>query len=106
MEQNTRRGFLKSLGFLGALASGAATAKVIDQKNDIQKENIDHLAPLGTTTFMLNADNREEKLNTHGQYTFTNINPVYTNTVKMSVGKDNRLWLEVDGKWHRVALES
>jgi hypothetical protein len=27
------------------------------------------------------------------------------NNVKMSVGKDNRLWLEVDGKWRRVALE-
>ena len=27
------------------------------------------------------------------------------NNVKMSVGKDNRLWIEVDGKWRRVALE-
>ena len=27
------------------------------------------------------------------------------NNVKMSVGKDNRLWIEVDGQWRRVALE-
>lgn len=28
------------------------------------------------------------------------------NNVKMSVGKDNRLWIEVDGKWRRLALEA
>lgn len=28
------------------------------------------------------------------------------NNVKMSVGRDNRLWIEVDGQWRRVALEA
>lgn len=27
------------------------------------------------------------------------------NRVKMTVGKDNRLWLNVDGKWKRVVVE-
>ena len=27
------------------------------------------------------------------------------NNVKMSVGRDNRLWIEIDGQWRRVALE-
>jgi hypothetical protein len=32
-------------------------------------------------------------------------NDQYENRVEMSVGKDNRLWIKVDGKWHRVAIE-
>jgi len=86
------------------------------------------LAPLGQTNLMLTADNRPPPppVTTFADSSYvmtcaTSIQPQTTlsiggnfinrcpedqlNRVAMAVGKDNRLWIEVDGTWRRVALE-
>jgi hypothetical protein len=90
-------------------------------------EDISHLAPLGSTTLILTANNEPPPpppspmtfsdgsilTTTGGYYSMVSStlhingsgNPEQNN-VKMSVGKDDRLWIEVDGKWRRVALDA
>ncbi len=88
-------------------------------------EDIAHLAPLGLINIHFQADNRPpppppppSPANHYNGYTISSgggHSPIIGlgnmasteghNNVKMSVGKDNRLWIEVDGQWRRVALE-
>ena len=127
---NARRGFLKGFGLLGAAAGGFLAVQnsfantppptpigsSIDAERDVGPvEDITHLAPLGTTTIMLTADNEPPPppaTPTFNGYVVAGgygmISSSFSenaNKVKMSVGKDNRLWIEVDGQWRRVALE-
>ena len=93
---NSRRGFLKGFGLFSAAATGAATSHlansstglaVWDPADPILRPVVDnqHLAPPGKVNITLINEKQ--------------------NNVKMSVGLDDRLWIEVDGKWRRVALE-
>jgi hypothetical protein len=107
-----RRNFFKGAGLLGALAAGIATNKVVIEHAEAPKEDYSHLAPEPNTTLTLTGDNRtaEEKqaampAPSNGMYVFSP-NPQVTNQVAMAVGKDNRLWLKVDEKWHRVSIDS
>lgn len=133
---NARRKFLKGIGLWSSVAAGAATpllantgaSSVVRNTTDIPVAcTVDpSLAPLGQTNLMLTADNNPppppppvSSLNgcflvAGGGYnsyspmlSVGNPNADSTrNNVKMSVGKDNRLWIEVDGTWRRVALEA
>ncbi len=115
MNAERRRSFLKGFGLFGALTAGAAlgATPVVVQVKEEEKpvEDISHLAPESPTTFMLAADNRtaEEKNKNNpykdSPYMITGLDHKETNRVPMSVGKDNRLWIQVDGKWRRVALD-
>ena len=96
--------------------------------------DISHLAPLGKVNLTLTADNVPPPPPVHdtnvgmqfmpkgygtptlafgsSSSTHTQVLSVGSgggvpdkNNVKMSVGRDNRLWIEVDGHWRRVALE-
>jgi hypothetical protein len=132
---NVRRGFLKGFGLLGAAAGGFLAAQnsfantpppspigspASNQRDLGPVEDIAHLAPLGLVNIHFQADNRPPPppppLNHYTGYTMSSGgdwgigigNMASTeghNNVKMSVGKDNRLWIEVDGQWRRVALE-
>jgi hypothetical protein len=113
----TRRGFLKGFGLLGAVVAGAASYQITVKEQEKEKEDISHLAPLGRNTIAFTADNEPEvpqKITTittpSGQTYSVSMgsfsNPVPTHQVNMSVGKDNRLWMRVEDKWYRVALET
>lgn len=129
---NDRRRFVRNFGLLGAVLAGmgsrelaANTAKStvandtmpgvdIDNIND----NISSLQPDNATSLTLSADNTgtQRLYSSPNSYTISAgygasaylvapSPPPVTNQVRMSVGKDNRLWIEVDGSWKRVALE-
>jgi hypothetical protein len=112
---NARRGFLKGFGLFSAIAggvsvpvlaqasTGSAVRHAIDR--DITPPVDQALAPLGLTTLQLSASNKPPLPPSNG-YSFTSMANLDANSVKMSVGKDNRLWVEVDGTWRRVALEA
>lgn len=127
---NDRRRFVRNFGLLGAVLAGMGSGELAAEpksvlpvpdlpnpSNDNVVCDISSLQPDNTTNIVLSADNT----GAHRQYTSPNSytisagygssiymvkpTPTVTNQVKMSVGKDNRLWIEVDGKWKRVALE-
>jgi hypothetical protein len=97
-----------------------------DANSTTVAEDISHLAPLGSTTLVLTANNKppppppppspitfgDGYIATGSSYIISpalSMNGVSTpnqNNVKISVGKDDRLWIEVGGKWRRVALEA
>jgi hypothetical protein len=102
-----------------------AGPNISDADSNTVVEDISHLAPLGTVNLVLTANNEppppppppttfgNEYILTTGSSYITS--PVLSisgastpnqNNVKMSVGKDDRLWIEVDGKWRRVALDA
>jgi len=103
-----------------------ASTSVPDADSNPVVEDISHLAPLGSTTLILSANNEPPPppppitssdgtifTTTGGYYSMVSStlhinssgNPEQNN-VKMSVGKDDRLWIEVGGKWRRVALDA
>lgn len=119
-----RRGFIKGFGLLGAIFSGSALASttttapapspvaVNPSNNDLPvKEDISHLAPpkMDVPVFAITGaygeDNKPQPTYPGSQYLFTPMNPKITNSVKLAVGRDNRLWLEIDGEWRRIAIE-
>lgn len=120
---NARRGFLKGFGLLGAAVGGFVAVQdsiantpsptPIGSPADVERdvgpvEDIAHLAPLGTFNMCLQANNKPPPKPTTGNGYV--IQPLTMpsgddNRVVMSVGKDNRLWIQVDGTWRRVALE-
>lgn len=122
-----RRKFLKGAGLLGTLVAGVYTGMTTASNTaptitpEIKEADISHLAPAQTniSSLMLTADNRPPKPVEKNEfcinpspYTTLHIgNPTFMcpseelNSVKMSVGKDNRLWINVDGNWKRVVLE-
>ena len=107
-----RRSFFKGFGVLGAVAAGATAVKITVEETKTVTADHSHLAPEPNTTLTLTGDNRstEEKqasmpAPSNGMYVISP-NPQVTNQVAMAVGKDNRLWLKVDEKWHRVSIDS
>ena len=116
-------------GFLAAQNSFANTpppspigSPTVTERNDGPVEDITHLAPLGIDNVHFVVDNRPPPppppVNHYTGYTISSgghsgpmiglgsmVSTEGRNNVKMSVGKDNRLWIEVDGQWRRVALE-
>lgn len=127
---NDRRRFVRNFGLLGAVLAGmgsaelAANTKPISSAPDLPNPSSDNvvcdissLQPDNTTNIVLSADNTgaHRLYSSPNSYTVTagygssiymvKPTPTVTNQVKMSVGKDDRLWIEVDGKWKRVALE-
>jgi hypothetical protein len=119
-----RRGFLKGFGILSAVFSGGAIASttastpapspvaVNPSSNDLPvKEDISHLAPpkMDVPVFAITGsygeDNKPQPTYPGSPYMFAPLNPKVTNKVNMAVGRDNRLWLEIDGEWRRVAVE-
>lgn len=119
-------------GFLATQTSFANTpsptpiGSPVDVERDIGPvEDIAHLAPLGKTTLQLTADNippppppppQPAPIGVNSFDGYTTIGSSYPsilgdgyketdNKVTLSVGKDNRLWIQVDGTWRRVALE-
>lgn len=128
---NDRRKFVRNFGLLGAVFAGMGSAEAA--RRGLESNNhgtgvvsngspvdISHLRPLGTTKISLLADNEPPKPASYSQSGYTislgqgsqsyvvTSSPKFEeqNKVNLSVGKDNRLWVEVDGKWHRVALEA
>ncbi len=108
MMNNMRRGFLKNLGFISAFASGAVAAKIVVEEKAPDpvepKEDTTHLAPDSISMFTLQG-NPKPVVDSNG-FSIGVMNPEYQNKVNMAVGKDNRLWIQVDNKWQRVALET
>ena len=114
---NSRRGFLKGFGLFSAVAAGAATSHfantstsmaIWDSVDPVLVPPVDYsLAPTGQVNLTLTADNvRPTAVHYHpSTSTFMASDNAKQNNVKMSVGLDDRLWIEVDGKWRRVALE-
>ena len=97
----TRRSFLKGAGILGAFLAGTIT---YENMKAPAKEDISGLAP--------ESDDKHNTLILSGGYEKSrestlfgsSINP--KNSVAMTVGKDNRLWIKVGDEWKRVALEA
>ena len=110
------------------LANTSTSSAVRDPANPVLVPPVDQaLAPLGLVNLTLTADNTPPPppppvTYGNGMYLISNgasnsYQPILSlgtgnmsdttkNNVKMSVGKDNRLWIEVDGQWRRVALEA
>ena len=116
-------------GYGAALLQDRATQmagpSLPDANSTTVAEDISHLAPLGSTPLVLTANNNPPPPPPTTSITFSDgyittgssyiISPALSmngvsapnqNNVKMSVGKDDRLWIEVDGKWRRVALDA
>jgi hypothetical protein len=97
----TRRSFLRGAGILGAFLAGTIT---YENMKAPAKEDISGLAP--------ESDGKHNALVLSGGYEKSqestlfgsSINP--KNSVAMTVGKDNRLWIKVGDEWKRVALEA
>ena len=119
---NVRRSFLKGFGLLGAAAGGFLAAQnsfantpppspigspTVTERDNGPIEDIAHLAPLGSTTLRLQANNElPKRVEGNGYVVMTGMWPSEDdNKVILSVGKDNRLWIKVDDTWRRVALE-
>lgn len=90
---NNRRNFFKRAGLFGAVAVAPTAAVAV--ATFAPKENIEHLSP-GSPSLTL----MSEPLNAPVLYAEA---PRYG--VALSVGKDKRLWVQIDGKWKRVAVE-
>ena len=109
MEQ--RRNFLRGAGIIGAFAVGVASYRQVKEMANEHKD-ISHLAPpdKATTIQITGAYGEKPKAPepTMGQHMFyiNGWNEEVTHRVSMTVGKDNRLWLKIGDKWHRVAIES
>jgi len=117
---NSRRGFLKGFGLLSAIAAGGVThsasaasagGAVRSASDPVRSVVVDQsLAPSSSSNLTLTADNHPQeamRINSDGAWGIgvSTPQPEQQNRVTMSVGKDNRLWLQVDGEWRRVALE-
>jgi len=108
---NDRRNFLRGAGIIGAFAVSVASYKQVKEMANEHKD-ISHLAPpdKATTIQITGAYGEKPKAPepTIGQNMFyiNGWNEEVTHRVSMTVGKDNRLWLKIGDKWHRVAVES
>jgi hypothetical protein len=113
---NSRRNFLtgsaKGAGIFGAFLGGLAAPVIVERVTEkqvpkIEPENISHLAPESPTTLVLQGGVKKQQEPPQGNgFIFAPMNVEYENKVAMSVGKDNRLWIQVDGQWRRVSLDA
>lgn len=109
---NKRRNFLKGVGIAGAFVAGVAAYKQVKEIANDSKD-ISHLAPPeGAHTLQITGaygpppPKPQPLTQWGGQYmSFAPINMQVTNSVAMTVGKDDRLWIKNGDKWCRVALE-
>jgi hypothetical protein len=109
---NSRRGFLKGVWIAGAAATVALVAKQTQYElSKPEVEDICHLSPEGQVSMMtLSADNRTAEQKKEEASTYSSRisiwQPHATNTVSMSVGKDDRLWIKINDVWKRVAIDA
>ena len=115
-----RRKFIRGAGIVSGLLGGVFAGKVVVEKihtkeiirevlPEVEKVDISHLAPENPTTIVLHGNPKpktysNQDSNGIGGFMYTNTND-YQNKVELSVGKDNSLWLKVDGDWKRVVTE-
>ena len=107
----TRRNFIRGLGLFSVFAAGAGTANtaIAAPKCDPKLAPPDNATTLQISgsyddsyvTPQFTSDGRMT-LMPELSFTATKRN---TNNVNMTVGRDNRLWIKVDNKWKRVAIE-
>lgn len=103
-----RRNFIRGFGLFGAVMAGAATAKVVIEEKKPEVEDISHLAPDDPSSLVLCGQRKKTEPN---PYIISNAefdiisNAEFENKVQLSVGKDDRLWIKVNDKWMRVAVE-
>jgi len=108
------RGGAKGAGLAGAFFAGLMTPVVVERVKEVQvlppkiePEDISHLAPESPTTLVLQGGVKKQEPPPSGNgFYIAPSNVEYTNKVAMSVGKDNRLWIQVDGQWHRVSIDA
>lgn len=123
---NGRRSFIKGFGLLGAFVGGSGAAHAAS--NAFSKGSGSVLSGDGSTVHSqpvehcpdishLAPPDSAHVLQINGSYGppppppppgslyCFNVPTQHTNHVKMTVGKDNRLWIKVDDTWRRVALE-
>lgn len=108
-------------------ATAMASSNLHDDNSSVHCEAIDHLAPSGRANLTLVSDNTPPAPPAIASFGDGNISmdfypkgygqtmlcvgsssfapPKEQNSVALSVGKDNRLWIQVDGQWRRIALE-
>jgi hypothetical protein len=107
------RGGVKGAGLAGAFFAGLMAPVVVERVKEVQvlppkvePEDISHLAPESPTTLVLQGGVKKQEPPPSGNgFYIAPMNVEYTNKVAMSVGKDNRLWIQVDGQWRRVAID-
>lgn len=110
---NERREFFRKASIFGVAAlAPVATTVVVTMPKDHPTEDISNLKPEGNSNLVLNgglkARGGTQVTDTNGTsvYFMEPITAEYSNKVEMSVGKDNRLWINVNNEWKRVAIES
>jgi len=109
-----RRNFFKGFGVLGAVVAGATAVKVTVEEVKKPTEDHSHLEPTSDTNIQFVVDNREKKVKPSGvtsdgklfYLADYNVPLEEQNKVTLSVGKDDRLWMKVGEKWHRVSIDS
>jgi hypothetical protein len=105
---NMRRNFLKGAGIIGAFALGAASYRQVKEIGEANRD-ITHLAPpKNAYTLQLTGSYGETEVpaSPYGPYGIQfHPSPRVTNSVVMSVGKDDRLWMKVGEEWKRVSIE-
>jgi hypothetical protein len=101
---NERRKFAGKLvgGLFGSFFVGSTLAKSDKPKPNVNKGS-EGMEPDSKMMLVLQGQNTKPTGSNSLSYIYSNNQ--YENRVGMSVGKDNRLWIKVDGKWHRVAIE-
>lgn len=110
---NERREFFRKASIFGVAAlAPVATTVVVTMPKDQPKEDISNLKPEGNSNLVLNGGLKARggtqvtDANGTGVYFMEPITAEYSNKVEISVGKDNRLWINVNNEWKRVAIES
>jgi len=111
-----RRNFLKGAGIISAFVVGAASYKQVKEMAE-SNQDISHLAPPeGATTLQITGSYGKPvtpwritppitATNEYGMYSFAPMYSTPTNSVTMTVGKDDRLWIKINEEWKRVAIE-
>ena len=104
--KNERRRFAGKLvgGLFGSFFVGSALAKSDKPKPNVN-ESSEGMEPDSKMMLVLQGQNTKHNNQTGLNSMLYYSNDQYENRVEMSVGKDNRLWIRVDQKWHRVAVE-
>jgi hypothetical protein len=103
---SSRREFFKKAGIWGAAAvAPIGTTVVMAMPKSEEKEDISHLEPSGNANLLLQGGMIASKPDNYsgigGIYSI-NAGVEYQNKVELAVGKDNMLWVRVDGNWKRV----
>ena len=107
---NMRRNFLKGAGIVSAFVVGAASYRQVREVAEANQD-IGHLAPPESATTLQITGSYGKPVTPvnvtsgNGIYTFSPMYTPPTNSVAMTVGKDDRLWIKINEEWKRVAIE-